>query len=523
MVHPVLTGLGVVRARLARHDRRALWALAGALLLFGGFAGRLALTTPAYLQADEPAHVGYVLALADGTLPSIDTPIPLEGEEALRVRVEGDVLTRPHRRDIYVANNPPVPYLVAVPLAEVASWAGASSPTQLTLRLLNVAGAIAAVACTYLLARELSGGDALIGVGAAGLVAATVGTGLTASVTGLDGGALAATTGLAWAVARAARCPGPGRFLLIGIWAAASASVRPMSAAFAAVAIGLGLVIAWRASGWQSLPGLAARLVGPALVLAAPFYALNQHRYGDPTGSAAIFEKIDRAPGVVPTPARLGSVFSLLWTSEFIDRDLFVDGAGSGLATATTLLVAISVVVAVATVVVTVSRSERRSAGRVSLVPMAWISMLVFLACPVALVVRHVSSGGNPHPRYLLPLVPILAAGAALLLRRAGRWALVAVLAAATLWLITRAGVIVDAQKSLARIVGQEPPPLLDPGSGIVRLALVVTVVGGALFLAALIALAARADPAVRERATSARPLGPDARSVPRLGASWDP
>ena len=63
--------------------RAARWPLLGvvaAILVLVGGSWYQAVVTPAYFSADEPGHVGYVLAVQDGDLlPEIDDDIPLDG------------------------------------------------------------------------------------------------------------------------------------------------------------------------------------------------------------------------------------------------------------------------------------------------------------------------------------------------------------------------------------------------------------------------------------------------------------
>ena len=201
--------------------------LAAVAVLVGG-SWYQATVTPPYRFIDEQAHAGYVLAIQSGELPHIDTAIDGEaGGVALRTRLAREP---ERRRDVWVANNPPLTYVVAAVPAAATRTLGLPGGPLLGLRLVNIAAAAVAVALSYLLARDLAGGDRTVGLVAAGLVAATPHLGFVASLGFNDGTALLATTGVLWALARVAGAGAPpgaaldrSRVIQLGIWCAAAA------------------------------------------------------------------------------------------------------------------------------------------------------------------------------------------------------------------------------------------------------------------------------------------------------------
>ena len=87
----------------------------------------------------------------------------------------------------------------------------------------------------------------------------------------------------------------------------------------------------------------------------------------------------------------------------------------------------------------------------------AWAAAAALGAVPVVLTAQHAAGGGNPHPRYLLPAVPVLAAAVALAtVRLAGR------VGAAVL--VTALAVLTAAQ-TRASILDLRGDPLAAPGS----------------------------------------------------------
>jgi hypothetical protein len=274
-----------------RARRRILIGVIGSVALIAGVSLYLAMVHPTY-GADEPSHVGYVLSLRQGELPSVTTPIQTaDGGELLEAAIR-----RPWAaRTTFSANNPPFVYLVSLPFVELAIRSGITEGPLLAFRFLDVVGACLAVAVAYFLGRELSEGNRIVGLVTAGLLASFLAVGRISAGAMLDGPALAATTGVTWMVARFARTRSLRDATWLGCWCAAAAAVRPMSLAFAAVAGALALVLGLRTLGKGALIPLVIRLAAPAVLLAGWFYVLNVYRYGDPTGAAAGDEM--RLPG----------------------------------------------------------------------------------------------------------------------------------------------------------------------------------------------------------------------------------
>lgn len=407
--------------------------LVGALLLVGGSGIYLAMINPPYLQ-DESSHVGYTLALRQGDLPSLTTPVPSEGGgEELRL-----ALARPYPfsdPDIHVANNPPFPYLLGIPAAEVSQAIGFRGGALFGIRLLDLAGAVGAVACTYLLGRELGGDDEFVGLVAAGALAGVISVATVSSLANVDGVAFLATTGVTWAMVRVARTRTASHALTLGLWCAAAAAVRPMSAAFAAAAAAVALGLCVRTHGWRSLVPSVARLGLPALVLTGWFYILNIVRYGDPTGSAALFEKYGIRGGP-PLTELLASTAPFVQTFDYLVTDIYGEQGwwqGSAAAKWVVALVGLALVGISIGLALRSARSRDNPAGspRAStrLCPASWIGAAVVGAVPMVLIAQHAAGGGAGHARYLMPVLPIVASALALVASRISRWVAVAAVA----------------------------------------------------------------------------------------------
>jgi 4-amino-4-deoxy-L-arabinose transferase-like glycosyltransferase len=467
-----------------RRSRIIAIGLVGALLLIAAASLYLAFVNPPYSQWDEPAHVGYVLSVRRGVQPSIDTAIP---SEVLDV-AGGEQFRQP---DIYVANNPPFPYLFALPFTELTTRSGAPAGPLLGMRIFSIATATAAVGIAFLLGRELGGRDEFVGLVTAGVLAGTISISQISSVANVDGPAFLATTGVTWMLARFARGRAPRDALWLGLWAAAAAAVRPMSLVYAVVACAIALFLGWRADGRRTVLPLTLRLAAPTVLITGWFYVLNVYRYGDPTGSQALFEKLELSHGQ--------SFFSLLTgPGPFIHtfptdavavygRYLLYPFHKSGWDYLTSA-VAVALVVGAIILAFVTSRRDTVAGRRPTLVPSAWVGSAILAVVPVVLTAQHMSGGGAGHPRYLLPMLPIVAGAAALLATRVSRWLSAAVVCAFVVAELTRLRAAGHLSATGANVFGM--PTEGTVGQPFVALAVVVAVLGAALLLGALLRLA---------------------------------
>ncbi len=488
----------VRRLRQVLTGRGPALGVLGAVLLLAGGSLYQALVTPPYRFIDEQAHVGYVLAIQEGQLPSIDTPIDqASAGPALRTRLVNEPM---RRRDVWVANNPPLTYVVAAGPAAATRALGLPGGPLLGLRLVNIAAVAAAVALVYLLGRDLSGGDRTVGLVAAGLVAAAPHLGFVSALGFNDGVSILATTGVLLGLARVAGARPPSvtsqaAIRWLGVWCLIAALSRPMALVIAVAAAVLGFAVVW----WRRSAPLGwslAWLAGPSALGAAWFYVLNLVRYGDPTGSDALFEKFLREPnGTLWSSLAVRGVWEsairTIWTRR-LEAPLPGDPR-SWYVIALWVTVA-GVVGAAALVVWSALRNRDGAATPIGRFPSpaplpgtAWAAVAVVSFLPVLLTAQHRSGGGAPHPRYLLPMLPVVATAIALTAVRFGtRWlglALVAGLAAVS-FAQTRAS---------ARWLADNPngPPgselVTAYGNELIRgAALAVAVVGLALLLAAI-------------------------------------
>jgi hypothetical protein len=130
--------------------------LLGVLLAFVAIRSMYALQTPSFSGPDEAAHLAYAHGVADLSLPEIDDPQPVP-PSAVQWTAELDSAPSERHRSVWVANHPPLHYLLVAPLAAIAAVIERPDGGLLFLRLANVSLGAVGIALTYFLATELTG------------------------------------------------------------------------------------------------------------------------------------------------------------------------------------------------------------------------------------------------------------------------------------------------------------------------------------------------------------------------------
>jgi len=417
------------RWRAAKRGDRAWWVgLAAVAMLLAGSGFYQVWAVPPYRYTDEQAHIGYVLELQDGRLPSIDTPIDgAEGGPELQQRLE---LTRNRHGEVWVANNPPLAYVIDIAPAAATRALGWPGGPLVGMRLANLAFMAAAAVLVARLGTQLSGDDRRVGLVAAGIFAAIPHVGMIAGTAYNDGLGLLCSVGmLDTLVSISRRGPTRRQIITLAVWCAIGAGVRPMTAVLAGASAAMALaLVAWRAlqeRRGEATPG-RAKLVWSALVLAIPtvlldgwFYARSQHLYGDPTGSDYLLAKFGRLPRTGPlTIIHADSVWRETLRTMFtrrLENELPTDPLSWwpwvkwGLPL---LLLATAVIVVADQVAARRQQRPARTPGQ------AWAAMVVAVVVVMFLSAQHWSGGGTVHARYLFPALAVLVVTIALPLVR---------------------------------------------------------------------------------------------------------
>lgn len=430
---------------LAPERRLVAVVILGAMAMSGGLSLHLAFKHPPY-QADESSQVGYVLTLMDGSVPSLDTDVPAEkGGRELEVAVGRRwPFSVPY---IHTAINPPYPYAASIPPALLTSAMGLRAGPLLGVRLFNVVCTTLAIYAVYRLGRELSGSRRVASVAVA-LFASIIAIAQHGALAYLEGPALLATTGVAWGLARFVRRRHLRDATILGLWCAAAAAVRTMSMAYAVAAGALAAVVGLVSQPAKRWIGLLGRLAGPSIVLVGWFWALNQLRYGNPTGTSEVYGQRASDPRstldiffswesfAIPLDYLLLEVTGVRgWWDISASRQQWVGVGALALLVAATALVAVRAGSAAHHPPAAAGDRRVVEAGR-SLG--AWIALLAVSVVAPATIAVHVSNGGAAHPRYLVPVLPVLAVAASLVLCRLGRWLPAAAVAAAVVLLVVR-------------------------------------------------------------------------------------
>ena len=374
------------------------YGLVGVIVAFVAIASTHALQQPPFAGPDEAAHLGYAHMVADLELPVIDDPMPVP-DWATQWQAEVGSAPTPRHTTVWVANHPPLHYVLVAPLVWIAEVAERADGGLLFLRLANVCLAAAGIALTYLLAKELTG-RSRIGIGAAAVAALTTQAEVVFGQAMNDGLAFAAGTAVLLA---GLRCMQRGttrrNLLLLGATAtiAAGARAATMLLAVAVVAVVAAHCLA-RADGPRSVRlRRSGRVVAcgllPAVLLFGWFYALNMVRYGDIGASRYLLARFDRV-------ARGGLLSTVVDVDQWIEtvRRLMAPTTISHHHPPFMLLVLAVAVVGLVLVVV------RATVSRWSI---ALLVVGVFVTA--ATFAQHVSAGGGAHPRYLLPALGALA------------------------------------------------------------------------------------------------------------------
>ena len=434
----------------------AVIGLIGVVIAFIGITAMFAFEQAPFYDSDEKAHLGYAHEIADFRLPEIDRQ-PDVPDSARQWQTERATARTARHTGVWVANHPPLHYVMTAPLIWFAEATDRPDGGLLLMRFANLALAAVGVCFTYLLGTELGGGKRRIGLAAAAIVA-LVPQGHTYFSRGLnDGLAFAAGTALLWAGVRCLRRPTDRRDLVIlGVTAAVAAGARTATMLLAVVVVG-----AVAANRLAAVPGepwrqrvrgattVAAFGLVPAVVLFGWFYVRIQLLYGDVGASAFLLDYFGRVPR--------GSAFDVLKSGRMWSHLYHRLTSTAPLSWAWPRFANVVAVVAVAGLVLVVVRTRSAITRR------SIALCLVAIALIVATVAQHIAGGGNPYPRYLFPVLGVAAALVALafdrLLPRVLPAALVAVMA---WWAIRQMPIGVDpAWARRPRDRGAVPPPAL--------------------------------------------------------------
>jgi hypothetical protein len=403
-----------MHARLDAQQRRQVrLGVTGAVLAFLALGAVQALAVRPYLPPDELYHVGYAATVIDGRLPTLTTPLPADGVPLLPD--DG----RPRR--VYVANHPPLFYLVtAVPLW-LGERLGSPRAALLAARLVSVSLSAAGLVMVAWLALLLAPGRPRVAVGAAWLAALLPSLPHISAFVYNDGlGFAAATASLVVAVAVIRRGATLPRLAVLATATAATALTRAPGLALvgiagAAAAAGVLLHRDGRPARRVLLAaGAGAVVAGTAGGSAIWFYLRNRSLYGSLTGADYNqrlfgFEPQDHVLKLLESPAYPLQLYDGLWVWTRFNLPRVPPPPVLVAAPRVLALAALAGLVVAAAGGLRGGRTAGPDVPNVA----AWTLALAWGTAVYVMVASYDGHGGHTHPRYLFPGLAVLAVAGA--------------------------------------------------------------------------------------------------------------
>ncbi|WP_426241399.1 hypothetical protein [Nocardioides sp. LHG3406-4] len=366
--------------------------LAAVLLALVGAQIALVFKVPSWGN-DEPAHTGYVAALAEGRLPTIESDIVDDPARFPGTAIEFSGWDEEHG-DIWTANHPPLFHLAMVPVWWVAS--DHQSAMIIVMRLANTLGFACWLFLVGALARELL--PRRQAVSALAVVVAAAPTLVLRSAFFInDGWASASALLLLLMTVRMLRGGVTSARVAVAVGAGVvAAGTRAQGVLVVALCAGALLLVLVGQGLWRRGMGVFASVGGIPAAAFGWFYLRNLHLYGDLTGQDALLSKFGRSP--VTSLDRIDNIPGL---------------------TEPTLSTLIVIVAAIVLVPVALVGSVRRHGVRPDA---AWTLLVVHALVTLQNVVSFLVVGGGFHDRYLMQVMPLLATATAVGMLEVGRW-----------------------------------------------------------------------------------------------------
>lgn len=330
---------------------------------------------------DEPAHLGYIATLADGELPTIDSPSGFAGRDEAH-------------NHIWTANHPPAFHVLMVPVWELFS--GDVGSATVAMRLINTLGFAVWLVVVAMIARELTPRRPAVAA-LATVIALAPTLALRSGFLINDG--LGSSTALLMMlmVVRMLRDEfTPRRAAIAAVAGSIAAGTRAPGVLIVVAAFAAVLVVGVRRHGW--LRGVTyAGVVGGVPALATGwFYLRNFELYGDFTGQDALLEKFGRMP-----VDSFNDVLALRTVQETLSASPWFLLA----------LVLLGPVV--------LAGAVRRHGWRPDAV---WVMLAAHAGLTALNVATFILDGGGFHDRYFMQAMPFLATVAALGMLQVGDW-----------------------------------------------------------------------------------------------------
>ncbi|WP_328530615.1 phospholipid carrier-dependent glycosyltransferase [Nocardioides sp. NBC_00368] len=392
------------------------------LALLAAFAASMSVYVAAthalsYHARDEGPNASYAVSLHAGDLPTIDSPVALDRDRFPQIARGANREAFDRHRMIWTANHPPLYYLLGVPWVALAD---AFDQPQVLIVGMRATSALAYGVLVFLvglIAFEVTPRRPAAAMLATAITASPAVLAVAAGFIMNDSVAVAASSLTVLATLRILRLGVTRNRMIVmaaaGTLAAATKAPGVITVIMCGAALGLTLLLRDRT--WKGflratwLTAIATAVPGLAI---GWFYVRNIVLYGDPTASAALLERYQRVQvdtwfEVMTAPRFWHGWYDHLWVP------LPLRGTGlHWIIDAITLLALLGLALGV----VARLRDHGREHGLVVSAPrvpsVATVGLLVLIAHAFVIIVNLAqfrSGGGNPHERYLMTIMPLVA------------------------------------------------------------------------------------------------------------------
>jgi hypothetical protein len=383
-----------------------------------GISLRFAFAMPPLSGWDETAHAGYVIELMRGNLPRIDTWVV---DDPRRFPQLSDAIAgwNPRGRQVWVANHPPLYYLLAVPFMALADWLGIPGAGLLAMRVINAAGTAGCVVVVGLVARELVGRRSVTLLAA--VLAASAETLLMQGGYGYNDGVAALFGGVALLLGIRLLRRGSTLWrlsaLVIVATVAAGMKAPNLVVVAACAAMAGAAVLVHRSTPHTVLRAFVAGgcVAGVPALAFGWFYLRNLRLYGDLTGADVLLTGFGRRARGTALETAFSPGFHRRWFEEIWIRPTY----DPDLRIIPHLLLALAVL---GLLLLGFDRLHHRNARRPwgmaassgseterRGLAVAWWVLVAHFGVVLVLLIQFHSAGGYVHRRYLLPILPLLA------------------------------------------------------------------------------------------------------------------
>ncbi|MFE7226272.1 hypothetical protein ACFU7D_15885 [Nocardioides sp. NPDC057577] len=420
--HVMSHAAAVLSAEPTEAPARPSARLVTVLALLAAFAASMSLyvaTTQAlsYHARDEGPNASYAISLLAGDLPTIDTPVAHDRARFPQITRGANREEFDRHRMIWTANHPPLYYLLGVPWVALADALENPHVLIAGMRAVSALAYGALVFLVGLIAFEVTPRRPAAAMLATAITASPAVLAVAAGFIMNDSLAVAASSLTVLATLRILRLGVTRNRMIVmavaGTLAAATKAPGVITVIMCGAALGVTLLLRDRTRmGLLRAAWLTAIATGVPGVAIGWFYLRNIVLYGDATASSALLERYQRVQvdtwfEVMTAPRFWHGWYDHLWVPLQL--------RGTGLHWIIDVITFVALLGLVLGVVARL-RDHGRERGLVVSAPrvpsVATVGLLVLIAHAFVIIVNLAqfrSGGGNPHERYLMTIMPLVA------------------------------------------------------------------------------------------------------------------